>query len=492
MAYAYGYGYGIRTGMMASQLYAASQLRQLMDRVSADGGIMQSQTYPYEWYKLDFELGQQTGTSTGLGWRRKYNALGGVKLNGISNTNLVTWSQDATQATWTRTTTTVVTHPDTYPDGYTTAQIATQGAAGFVRNNGITSVTAGATVTGQFLVKRGNNDWLLFQLGTNSASDAGAAWINLSTGALGTVSNVGTATGTVANVRALGNGYHLLSITTAVPTVTQYFPILYAVTADGVFTRPASATYIFTGNQLQTGAIATDYIPTTSGTASATQNYVQTWYDFENTSPVNAIQSTAANQPYYGLDSSLPSNVRGLTFDGSNDVMSVADLGIFNAQAAGTLIASVKDANRTGGDASHRTIFINGATGNSRSLLGTRTAGGNNIAAQGRRLDADASTGQSFTASFDGLNYLVGSFVWGGNLIQLNLNGSAITSGTFVSGAGSTSATDSTIFNIGAESTASNRLQGIITDIAAGRIVLTSAQLAAFRALERSFYPALP
>jgi hypothetical protein len=219
-------------------------------------------------------------------------------------------------------------------------------------------------------------------------------------------------------------------------------------------------------------------------------DYVQTMYDLNNASPVDALQTTAANQPLWGTDASLPSGIRAPIYDGSNDFMSINDLGIFNAQAAGTVIASVKDLNRTGGDTAHFAVNITTATGTGRAGLLTRS-GTNIFSVAGRRLDADSAS-VSTVASQDGLNLIQGLYVWGGNLIQGVFNGIAAASATFASGAGLTSATDSTLYHLGSVSGSTNRLNGLITDHTAGRIVATTAQLASLRALEKSFYPALP
>ncbi len=440
--------------LFGGQGYAKRELAKYMARVRNDGGIVQNPTYVYEWYKLSYDLGRIAGNNGPIAWRRKYNALGGVKLNGISNTNLLTYSQQFENAAWTKTNTTADDDAITAPDGtLTAATLTATSAGGFLQQS-------------NFTIGAGNNG--TFSIWIRRISGTGTIQLRNADGANTTIT--------------ITSAWERFSITSAGASGTFRTGITMSSSGDviGIW-----------GAQLQTGTIATDYIPTTNIAASATQNYVQTWYDFENTSPVNAIQSTAANQPYYGLDSSLPSNVRGLTFDGSNDVMSVADLGIFNNQAAGTLIACVKDANRAGGDIVHDVIHITTSGGGVRAAVATRNTA-TNFGARGRRLDADTVALSTSAGSNDGLNVLVGSYIWGGNTLQLNVNGTPASSATFSSGAGSTSATDSTLFNIGANNSTTNRLQGIITDIAAGRIVLTSAQAAAFRALERSFYPALP
>jgi hypothetical protein len=213
-------------------------------------------------------------------------------------------------------------------------------------------------------------------------------------------------------------------------------------------------------------------------------------YDFNNTSPVDALQTTAANQPAWSTDASLPTGVRAPLYDGLLSVMNVNDLGIFNNQAAGTLITSVKDLARTTGDTAHIAVFVSRNTTAARAQIVTRNTT-DIFSAGGRRLDADTFV-QSSVASSDGLNYLVGLFVWGGNTLQLVSNGSAQTVANYSSGAGSTSATDSLAYTLGASSTITNRLNGLVTDHAASRFIATTAQLSALRTLEKAYYPSLP
>jgi hypothetical protein len=112
--------------------------------------------------------------------------------------------------------------------------------------------------------------------------------------------------------------------------------------------------------------------------------------------------------------------------------------------------------------------------------------------ALGRRLDSGDSTVLSSATSTDGFNYLAGSFVWGGNLLQFRHNSTDASSATFASGAGLTSATDAAVFNIGAGSTVSNRMNGVVSELLADRAVYTSAQLTALQNFYKQYYPTLP
>jgi hypothetical protein len=218
---------------------------------------------------------------------------------------------------------------------------------------------------------------------------------------------------------------------------------------------------------------------------------VQAMYDLNNVSPVDAIQTTAANQPVWTLDATIGRSVP--LFDGSNDFMPVNDLGIFNAQTAGTLLAVANDINPNAGDTAHSVIDINTITsGSSRAGILTRIGSVSQIDARGRRLDADA--GVSSVGTFRaGYNYLANLSVWGGNLITLQLNATHATSNTYASGGGVTSATNSANFTIGASNaTPASRLNGYITDIIADRTVFTTAQLTALRTFYKQYNSNLP
>jgi hypothetical protein len=217
-------------------------------------------------------------------------------------------------------------------------------------------------------------------------------------------------------------------------------------------------------------------------------DYVQVMYDMNNVSPVNAVQGAATSQPLWDTDADLPSGVRTPRFDGVNDFLTVNDLGIFNAQSAGTLSAIAKDTNRTGGNTNHNVITITTGGGSSRAVLNTRDLGNNTFNAVGRRLDSDSVALSTRNPSMDGFNQLTGLFVWGENILQLITNTTAQTSAPYSSGGGITSATNSTVFNIGAV----NQFPGIITSVAASRVALSTAQNTALYNFRKQFYRSLP
>ena len=83
-------------------------------------------------------------------------------------------------------------------------------------------------------------------------------------------------------------------------------------------------------------------------------------------------------------------------------------------------------------------------------------------------------------------------FNWSANILQGVFNGVATATTTYSSGGGNTSETNSSLFTIGAINASSQRFPGVISSVQAFRAVLTTAQLEAFRNLEKKYNGGLP
>jgi hypothetical protein len=105
---------------------------------------------------------------------------------------------------------------------------------------------------------------------TNSAPASCFAWINLATGALGTVSG----TGATASVQTLANGWYRLSLTVATAVAGSNTIVIAGSTGDNAQdydgTNALTAIYLW-GAQVEAGAFATSPIITTgaAGTRGA-------------------------------------------------------------------------------------------------------------------------------------------------------------------------------------------------------------------------------
>jgi hypothetical protein len=206
--------------------------------------------------------------------RLDYPAAGGCPalLVEPAATNLALRSEEFNDAYWVKTETTVTANASTAPDGTTTADKlipSVVNAAHFIAA-GTISFTSGTTYTWSVFAKKDGYDHLRLAFGLIAFSATGrGASFNLNTGAIGQ-----TQSGVTARIQNVGNGYYRCSITaTAIATASDssFFNSQNADSATSVtFAGDGTSGALLWGAQLETGSVATSYIPTTS--AAVTRN----------------------------------------------------------------------------------------------------------------------------------------------------------------------------------------------------------------------------
>jgi hypothetical protein len=180
-----------------------------------------------------------------------------------SRTNLLTQSGNA--SLWPNANGTVTNNGSTTaPDGSSNGFLGGIGTA-----NLITPATSSVTGlhTASVFLKRNNTDWARVQVAQGSFAHAVNFWVNLATGAAGTLAvAVGTPTSLSAQVTPFGNSWYRVSITASYPATDSLTLTVISATANNITTRVSGSVYEVWGGQVEAGSFATSYIPTTTGT----------------------------------------------------------------------------------------------------------------------------------------------------------------------------------------------------------------------------------
>lgn len=232
---------------------------------------------------------------------------------------------------WAQVNATVAANTTTAPDGQQTGDtIIEDSVSGGHGINQTISANSTLVYTASVYVKAAARSWLRLQV-----SDVGPnqlrAWFDLSTGVVGSVSNVGTATGAAATISNVGNGWYrcTLSGIPASANSSSVAMFIRAETADGGLgytgTNGASALVAW-GAQLEQATFASSYIAT--GAAAATRSA-----DLVSTSLTNlAVGSSGACTVLWSgvLPQAAPASIAQVVFridDGTtSNLVSVTNL----------------------------------------------------------------------------------------------------------------------------------------------------------------------
>jgi hypothetical protein len=195
----------------------------------------------------------------------------GLLIEGTS-TNPILYSQDFSQATWSKSNATV-TAPTTAPDGTTTAYLLTSTTAGGIISQ-THAATGNATSTYSIYVKQGTAAYCDLYI---YDAVAGATRLNVRFTFATKVFTV--TTGSNAVYQELTNGWFRISATcTALSTTNNIISYLYVGFAV------AGTTYYGWGAQLEAGSGASSYIPTGASQVTRTvdtcyMSGISSWYN---------------------------------------------------------------------------------------------------------------------------------------------------------------------------------------------------------------------
>jgi hypothetical protein len=171
------------------------------------------------------------------------------------STNLVTYSEDFSNAAWTKFNASVTANDTTSPDG-------TQNADKLIENTAndehvVYRAIDGTSKTFSFYAKAAGRNWLAV-LSNNGTY----TYFNVSNGTLGTIAATSTAT-----IEDAGNGWYRCTVYN---THATYGAVMNLATANGtvVYTGNGTSGVYLWGAQTEASSYPTSYIPTTSASAT--------------------------------------------------------------------------------------------------------------------------------------------------------------------------------------------------------------------------------
>lgn len=247
----------------------------------------------------------------------------------IGNQNIFQYSEDFSNAYWTKTraTVTINTNETTDPFGNNNAtKILTNSA-----NVNGTIITASnlSTITGIFCfsiyAKKGNSIYICISLTDATNSQQYSQWFDINSGRIGSESGNLLWNERQVSIENVGNNWYRCSIT-GVRTSTNQLSCIILTDQNNDLSNQSTLnnyTYIF-GAQLNTSQIQT-YTKTTSSNINPSC-FVTKWYD-QSGNNVDATQTTLANQPLILKDYQIQYINKNPTifFDNTNDNLNITN-----------------------------------------------------------------------------------------------------------------------------------------------------------------------
>lgn len=208
-----------------------------------------------------------------------YNSpRGNATLRGLlieeQRTNLLVRSQEIDNASWVKTRTTVTANAATAPDGTLSADklIEDTNSLGHVLVQQITSVVS-TVYTFSVYLKAGERTMAQVQITNSAGTTQFNVQVNLANGTF-VAQPGGAPTSTAASVTNVGNGFYRVAVTMAAPT-TATQGIVWIRDASGAtgYTGNGTSGIFVWGAQLEAGAFATSYIPTTTAAVTRATDF---------------------------------------------------------------------------------------------------------------------------------------------------------------------------------------------------------------------------
>jgi hypothetical protein len=179
---------------------------------------------------------------------------------------LLTYSEQFDNVIWGNSSAAIASNQDVAPNGTTTADRITPVVATAVHSNyqGFTATAAAWTISRY--VKSDGGRWC--GLTVSSGAQADGAFFDVIDGVVGTV-----AAGTTATIQDVGNGWYRCSMTKTLSAATRYNQFeCYSSDNQAVsWESDGTQKFFIWGAQVELGAFATSYIPTTNNPLGVTR-----------------------------------------------------------------------------------------------------------------------------------------------------------------------------------------------------------------------------
>jgi hypothetical protein len=253
-----------------------------------------------------------------------------------SRTNLITYSEQFNDASWTKGNIGIATNTSatTAPDGTTTAEKLVENTASNVEHSAYVSRTgSNETVTFSVFAKAAERGYIALQL-SNFLNAAAQVVFNLSNGAVvSTGSTNADYTAISATTISYPNGWYrcILTATKGTVNTTNIPNIIIHNGSTTIYTGDGTSGIYIWGAQLETGAFPTSYIPTagsqvtrSADNASMTGTNFSSWYNSSEGSVVTNIKydgapiSGTTNRTGYVLYNATNGNMRQIWWEGTN------------------------------------------------------------------------------------------------------------------------------------------------------------------------------
>jgi len=212
-----------------------------------------------------------------IGYDPVTHAHTGLILEGAA-TNLLTYSEQFDNGSWTKSESTFTANAVTAPDGTTTADKmveSTTASAYHYSYQGVSKSASAIQYTYSIYVKNAGRE-LVVNVTSDGGSNGVGLHFNPSTGVItSAASTFGTYTGASGSAISIGNGWYRVTLTFTTNTAVLFSPqhTLHNGSSTTYTGDGASGIYLW-GAQLETGSTATSYIPTTSAAVTRAADVV--------------------------------------------------------------------------------------------------------------------------------------------------------------------------------------------------------------------------